>query len=83
MESAPTTSSVRMAKIGEHAAYQGQPEPLSAPTGCIIRLTAALQSLDDRTLSQIGIERCEIERFAHAEVAHGLAVPLPQRGSSH
>jgi uncharacterized protein YjiS (DUF1127 family) len=36
------------------------------------RRIAALQSLDDRTLSQIGIERDEIERFAHAEVAHNL-----------
>lgn len=38
----------------------------------IHRLVDALQSLDDRTLSQIGIERDEIERFAHAEVVHNL-----------
>jgi uncharacterized protein YjiS (DUF1127 family) len=38
----------------------------------IHRLIDALQSLDDRTLSQIGIARDEIERFAHAEVAHNL-----------
>jgi uncharacterized protein YjiS (DUF1127 family) len=38
----------------------------------IHQLIVALHSLDDRTLSQIGIERDEIERFAHAEVAHNL-----------
>ena len=38
----------------------------------IHRLVDALQSLDDRTLSQIGIERDEIERFARAEVVHNL-----------
>ena len=38
----------------------------------IHRLVDALQSLDDRTLSQIGIDRDEIERFAHAEVVHNL-----------
>lgn len=41
-----------------------------ARTCRVRRLIDALQSLDDRTLSQIGIERCEIERFAQTEVAH-------------
>jgi uncharacterized protein YjiS (DUF1127 family) len=36
------------------------------------RLIDTLQSLDDRTLSQIGIDRHEIERFAHAEMVHNL-----------
>jgi uncharacterized protein YjiS (DUF1127 family) len=38
----------------------------------IHRLVDALRSLDDHTLSQIGIDRDEIERFAHAEVVHNL-----------
>jgi uncharacterized protein YjiS (DUF1127 family) len=38
----------------------------------IHRLVDVLRSLDDRTLSQIGIDRNEIERFAHAEVVHNL-----------
>ena len=38
----------------------------------IHRLINALQTLDDRTLSQIGIDRDEIERFARAEVVHNL-----------
>ena len=38
----------------------------------IHRLIDTLQSLDDRTLSQIGIDRDEIERFARAEVVHNL-----------
>jgi len=40
------------------------------------RRIIALQSLDDRTLSQIGIARDEIERFARAEVAHNLGPEL-------
>jgi uncharacterized protein YjiS (DUF1127 family) len=46
------------------------PQTLSTQRMRIDRLIDALQSLDDRTLSQLGIERDEIERFAHAEVAH-------------
>jgi len=43
-----------------------------AQTLRVRRLAVALHSLDDRTLSQIGIDRDEIERFAHAEVVHNL-----------
>ena len=49
-----------------------QAQVLSANKRRIRRLIDAMQSLDDRTLSQLGIERDEIERFAHAEVAHIL-----------
>lgn len=49
-----------------------QEQALSAHKSRIHRLIGALQSLDDRTLSQIGIERDEIERFAHTDVAHIL-----------
>ena len=64
------TSRKTETKTGEFRATR--PLGQCAQTLRVHQLIAALHSLDDRTLSQIGIERDEIERFAHAEVAHNL-----------
>ena len=71
METVHAASSVRRT-TGAHLSHAMQPQAPSAQERRIRRLIGALQSLDDHTLSQIGIERREIERFAHAAVAHNL-----------
>jgi uncharacterized protein YjiS (DUF1127 family) len=44
----------------------------------IRHLIEALRSLDDSTLVQVGIDRCEIERFVQAEVALNKRVTSPE-----
>jgi uncharacterized protein YjiS (DUF1127 family) len=70
METIETASSTSSRKVGVCLLRAEQAQAQSADKRRIDRLIDALQSLDDRTLSQLGIERDEIERFAHAEVAH-------------
>jgi uncharacterized protein YjiS (DUF1127 family) len=72
MEPIETASTTSSRKVDTCLLRTEQALALSAHTRRIHRLMGALQSLDDRTLSQLGIERDEIERFAHAEVAHIL-----------
>lgn len=72
MEPIGTASSRSRRKVSACLLRTEQAQALSAHKRRTDRLIDALQSLDDRTLSQLGIERDEIERFAHAEVAHVL-----------
>ncbi|MDQ8727090.1 hypothetical protein [Bradyrhizobium sp. LHD-71] len=72
MASALTASSIRMVKGIRHLSQHTQPETRPVAKRRILHLVGVLQALDDRTLSQIGIARCEIERFAQAEIVHGL-----------
>ena len=72
METIETASSRSSRKAGACLLRAEQAQVLSANKRRIHRLIDALQSLDDRWLSQFGIERDEIERFAHTEVAHIL-----------
>lgn len=62
------TSPVRMSNANAGLSDPTGPGVRSVRERRIRRLIDALQSLDDRDLSQIGIERREIARFARAEV---------------
>ena len=72
METIETAPSRSRRKAGACLFRTEQAQVLPANKRRIHRLIDALQSLDDRWLSQFGIERDEIERFAHAGVAHIL-----------
>ena len=75
MEVIGTASSRSRRKTGACLLRTEQPQILAANNRHMHRLVDVLQSLDDRTLSQLGIERGEIERFAYAEVAMCAARP--------
>lgn len=72
MEPIGAASSRSRRKVSACLLRTEQVQALFAHKRRIDRLIDALQSLDDRALSQLGIERDEIERFAHVEVAHIL-----------
>ena len=72
MEPIGAASSRSRRKVSACLLRTEQVQALSAHKRRVHRLIDALQSLDDGTLSQLGIARDEIERFVHAEAAHIL-----------